>query len=169
MSYPQDLIERLQSLECSTIERFSFDGIETYARVSNVHDPDTITIIFENAGEMIKLNIRLEGIDAPELNSTLVSESKACIEGTKKLKELCADRVIRVVLGKYDKYGRVMSVIHTIEPIEGDLTCINDYLLKYQYVRTYSGGRKVKWTQSELKAVGTKKETSETSDASAIS
>lgn len=153
-----DLIERLQNLDCSVVKRFSFDGLSTLARVINIYDPDTITIAFEHNQEVIKINVRLEGIDAPELKSSNEAESHACVIGAKRLEELIGDKVIRVEFGKFDKYGRPMVRLYTLEPLEESLTCINEYLLKYQYVREYSGEKKVKWTEAELDSIGIKKQ-----------
>ena len=149
-----ELINRLEQLDCSKIKKFSFDGIKTYARVVKIYDPDTITIIFEWINQMIKLNIRLDGIDAPELKSKIKSESDACKKGINKLNELINDKIIYVIFGKYDKYGRILARINTLEPIENELYCINDYLLKYNYVRSYDGGKKVDWSADELNLTG---------------
>lgn len=150
-----ELVSRLQSLDCSSVPRFSFDGVDTYARVVNVHDPDTITVVFEFNNQLVKINIRIDGVDAPELHSSVQAEVDACVKGTNALKELIDDKVIRVELGKFDKYGRVLSRLYTIDPIdETGLSCINDYLIQHQYVRSYDGGKKVEWSQAELDAVG---------------
>lgn len=153
-----DAIDRLQEIDCDSIDRFSFDGIDTYAKVVKVHDADTVTIVFEWNNEIIKLNARLDGIDAPELKSKVLSESAACKAGTLRLQEIIDDKVVRVVLGKFDKFGRPLVSIYTLEPIEDDITCVNDYLIRYQYVREYDGGKKEHWGQNELLAAGTKKE-----------
>ena len=152
-----DLIKRLETIDCNSIERFSFDGIDTFARIVNIHDPDTFTIIFECNTQLIKLNVRLANIDAPELTSKVLAESSVCKAGIARLKELIGDKVIRVMLGKYDKYNRPLATIHTLEPIEDQLTCINDYLIQYQYVRSYDGGKKEPWSEEELAAAGTKR------------
>lgn len=151
-----DPITKLKNIDCSKVPRFSFEGIETYARVAKIYDPDTITIVFEQFGQMIKLNIRLDGIDAPELKSKIEAESNACKQGIQRMKELVEDKVVYVFLNKYDKYGRILARVQTLEPIEEGLSCINDYLLKYRYVRTYDGGKKVEWTQDDLNVIGKK-------------
>lgn len=156
-----EALRKLQDLDCSTVKRFSFEGIDTLARVANIHDPDTITIIFELNEKMVKINVRLDGIDAPELKSKIDAESNACLKGNLRLKEIIEDKVIRVVLDKYDKYGRVIARLYTLDPIEDDTTCVNDYLISYQYVRSYDGGAKAKWTQDELDSVGKKKQPSD--------
>ena len=48
------------------IELFSFDGIECPTLCVGVYDGDTITVILRVHGKIIKLKIRLYGIDAPE-------------------------------------------------------------------------------------------------------
>ena len=152
-----DLITRLQTIDGSCVDRFSFDGIETYAKVVSIHDPDTVTIVFEWNNQLIKLNVRLDGIDAPELKSKVPAESAACRAGTLRLQELINNKVVKVILGKFDKFGRVLSTIHTLHPIDDEITCINDYLIQYQYVRSYDGGKKLAWCKKELAAAGTKK------------
>ena len=151
-----DLINRLEAIDCASVERFSFDGIDTYAKVANIHDPDTITIVFEWNSQSIKLNVRLENIDAPELKSKVPAESAVCRAGVLRLQELIKDQVVRVVLGKYDKFGRVLATVHTLTPIEDGITCINEYLIQYQYVRSYNGGKKGLWSEEELAAAGNK-------------
>ncbi len=150
-----DLIQKLRSVDCASVPRFSFDGVETYARVTNVHDPDTITVVFEFNNEMIKMNLRLDGIDAPELRSLVQAEVDVCLKGIETLKAIIEDKVVKVSLGKFDKYGRILARVDTIDPVEGTLlTSINDYLIQYHYVRAYSGGKKGEWTSEELSFAG---------------
>lgn len=73
-----------------------------------------------------------------------------------RLEEIIKDKVVRVVIGKYDKYGRPLATLYSLEPIEDDITCINDYLIRYRYVKPYDGGGKSIWSDEELSVVGTK-------------
>lgn len=149
--------ERLQEINCASVSRFSFDGIDTFARVCNIHDPDTITVVFIWSDQPIKLNVRLDKIDAPELKSKIPAEAEVCRKGTKILQQLIGDKVVRITLGKYDKFGRVLSTVYSLQPIEDDLNYVNDYLLKYHYVRSYDGGKKLPWSKEELDTAGIKK------------
>jgi hypothetical protein len=144
-----DLLQTLTELDCSDIPRFSFDGIETLARVVNIHDPDTFTIVFEHYGKLIKTNVRLEGIDAPELHSTVQAESQACLNGINFLQSLIGDKVVKVILGKFDKFGRVLCTIYSLEQLDDGTT-------SYQYVRPYHGDKKLAWSDEEINSVGTK-------------
>lgn len=150
----QYLIKRLEKIDCSQVRKFSFEGIKTYAKVAKIYDPDTITIVFEYLGEPIKINIRLDGIDSPELKSKNLDESNACKKGIEKLKELIENKIIIVNLLKYDKYGRILASIDTLEPIEENTTNINDFLIKYNYARKYGGEKKLIWSKDELDKVG---------------
>ena len=148
------VIARLKDIDCSTVKRFSFEGVSTYARVADVHDPDTITLVLPFNKEMIKLSVRLDGVDAPELTSKIKSETEACKAGTVALSSLIQDVVVEVQLGKFDKYGRVLARVNTLDPIIDDITCINEWMIRFQYVRSYSGGKKQEWSEAELKNVG---------------
>lgn len=161
-----DQIKKLQELDCSKVKRFSFDRIETYARVENIYDGDTITIIFEWKNTLIKTNIRLDGIDAPELHSDVETERNVCLKGIDILNQMIGNKVVRVIMGKMDKYGRVLSIVYNLDNIN-----INQYLLDYNYVRAYKGGKKREWSQSELEVAGTKstKQTSITTRKTRIS
>ena len=150
----EKLINKLKEVDCSKVKRFSFEGIKTYAKVAKVYDPDTITIVFEYFGQMLKLSMRLNGIDAPELKSKIKDESDACKKGIKLMNDLLLDKIVFVELDKYDKYGRILGIVNTIEPIKDGLVCVNEYLLKYNYVRVYGGEKKLEWTQQELDNVG---------------
>ena len=144
-------IQKLQELDCSTVKRFSFDGIDTYARIVNIHDPDTFTIIFSWKDSFIKANIRLEGIDAPELHSEVEAERSVCLKGIDALNKIIGDKVVRVMIGKMDKYGRILSTIYTLDGLN-----INQYLIDNNYVRDYDGGHKGPWTYEELALAGSK-------------
>lgn len=138
----------LENLTLKDTPKFSFDNIETQAKVLKIYDTDTLTIAFIFNESPIKINIRLTGIDAPELKSDIDAEKQACILGRDKLKELLLDKIVNVKLYEFDKYGRVLADVY-IDEIH-----INQYLLKYNYVREYSGGKKFEWTKEELEKIG---------------
>ncbi len=147
-------IVRLRQLDCSKVKRFSFEGLKVYARVVDVHDTDTITIVFYWSDAPIKINVRLEELDSPELHSKIRLESEVCKQGRDRLKQIVQDQVVSVYLKKYDKYGRVLASVHTLQPIEGTQVCVNQYLIDYGYARSYDGGTKAKWTTEELLSAG---------------
>lgn len=159
-----EMEDRLKSLDCAQVERFSFSGTCALARVTNVHDTDTITVVFIWNDIPVRTNVRLDGIDAPELNSRNELEVEACLKGTKILKDMIEDKIVRIELGKYDKYGRVLGRVYALySPDEWSKSgcCVNEYLIKYQFVRPYSGGKKMTWSKEELMMMGVKRGTTE--------
>ncbi len=119
------------------IPKFSFDGIKTYAYVYSVFDADTITIIFEYRNEMIKYSCRLLGIDSPEIRTKDIEEKEKAIEARDFLRKLILNKVIKVELFKFEKYGRILANVYSKNKN------INQLLIKKNYAVPYFGGTKI--------------------------
>lgn len=148
----QELINQLNSLDIKKIPQFNFKGIETLAKVIRVHDCDTITIIFPFNDNFYKQNLRLAGIDAPELHSKNDAEALACRLGQKFLSDLILNKIIKIKMNDFDKYGRILSEIYLLEQFENEFDIIK-ILLNKKYVRPYGVDgnlHKEKWGADEL-------------------
>lgn len=137
----QQLITELNALNVKTVKEFSFDGFNCLAKVIRVHDPDTITIVFKYQNTFYKKNLRLNGIDAPELHSKIKSEADLCKAGQVYLSGLILNKIIKVHMGAFDKYGRILSNIY----LYPDNTDIIQNLITGGFVREYDGGHKDTW------------------------
>ena len=137
-------IKKLENLNLDSCEYFSFDGIETYAKVCKVYDGDTVTILFDYHGEIIKLSCRLLGIDTPELRSNNQKEKEYAIKARDYLANLILDKVVMVKFKKFDKYGRPLIVLYKRGIIAK--TNINKLMIKEKYALSYDGGKKQKFT-----------------------
>lgn len=140
----------LEKIDPETVERFSFKDIKTLAKVCKIHDPDTITVIFKFKKEFIKLNVRLEGIDAPEQHSKKETESSVCKLGIKALTNLIQGKIVNIHFGDFDKYGRVLARIELNSQISGGGLSVNNWLIESGYAREYVGGKKQEWDQDKL-------------------
>jgi len=98
-------------------------------------------IVFSYNDNLYKKNLRLNGIDSPELHSEIAEEAELCKAGQKFLSDLILDKIIRVAMGGNDKYGRVLSSIYTHETNED----IIQKLIDEGFVRPYDGGHKDAW------------------------
>lgn len=146
----QELIRRLNSVSLSDIKKFSFDGYTTYAKVLKVHDADTITLIFEYKDEIIKYNIRIDGIDAPELHSKISEEAALSKKGKDFLSNLLLYTIVKVRFKDFDKYGRALADIYTLtSPTSRRMldTNVSQILIQGGYVRPYDGGTKEDWSE----------------------
>lgn len=147
-STDQDLIKRLNSVSISDVKRFSFDGYSTYAKVIKIHDADTVTILFEYKNEIVKYNIRIQGIDAPEIHSKISKESTLSKKGKEYLENLILNCIVKVNFGDFDKYGRVLATIYALSPWSTkkiEEVDVSQLLIKGGFVRAYNGGTKEKW------------------------
>ena len=136
----------LMNTDPKSVQRFSFEGIETLARVVNIYDPDTFTIIFPYMNIITKLNIRVAGIDAPEKRSKVDAEKSLCYAGIDYLNALILDKIVYIKFGELDKYGRPLAIVYVLT--ENDI-CEEDNiankLILGGYARPYDGGTKEAW------------------------
>ena len=118
---------------------FNLDSFESYMKVINIHDGDTIKVITEIPGFGLRtLNIRLAMIDTPEINSNIELERKYAMKALNRLKELLKD-IVYVKILTADMYGRYLGVIYYSHLCEGD--SINNILVKEHLAYPYLNGR----------------------------
>ena len=117
-----------------------------YGKVIKVYDGDTITIATQlyNGSlvpkkEMYKFNVRLSGIDTPEIKTSNVVEHEHAIVARDALLTLVMGKVVRLENISYDKYGRILCKIFL-----DDLN-ICDWMVEHKYAVVYNGGTKHTW------------------------
>jgi endonuclease YncB( thermonuclease family) len=128
------------------------NGIKTLARVVKVIDGDTITVVIPLFDSFYKYNIRILGIDAPELHSTNVILKELALKARNRLVELIGDgsdfetnvHLVYLECKEYDKYGRLLCDVYTREKT----TLLSNVLLNEKLAYEYSGKRKL--TDSEI-------------------
>lgn len=115
----------------------------TYGKVIKVYDGDTITIATQlyNGSlvpkkDMYKFNVRLNGIDTPEIKTSNVAEHALAIIARDALSTLIIGKVIRLENISYDKYGRLLC-----KAFLKDLD-ICEWMVEHNYAVVYNGGTK---------------------------
>lgn len=108
-----------------TVPMFSFDGINTTAKVVKVYDGDTCRIVFPFKGDLIKITLRLRNYNSPEIRSSDLTEKKAAYDARDRLRELINNKLVRAELGKNGKYGRTLAKIYIDEN-----TCVNELMIE---------------------------------------
>lgn len=123
-----DKIRDMYRQHGSNTPYFSLKGVETYARVIDVYDGDTITLVFDVNGYFLKFKCRLVGIDTCEIRSknkenkrlaqlaknrlfnlitnTLIDEENSKKELVKYFDENMY--IIWIQCDEFDKYGRLL-------------------------------------------------------------
>lgn len=133
--------QELLEFDLNNAKSFIFENYDTIARVYKVYDGDTISILFKYKEEFIKDSCRLYGIDTPEISRTTDAEKELGYKARDYLKTLILDKIIRVEFIDFDKYGRPLINIYSIE----DNVNIVDLLIDNEYGRAYYGGKKLDW------------------------
>ena len=158
----------------SPIAEFSFAGLSTWAKVIDIYDGDTITIVFWYNGSLTKKKIRMMGIDTPEKSP----RRKDCLSEELREMEKKAARVLRDKL--YQKVGDRMAYVEFVESDNDDpfgralakvyggdrcdpshtnvedvrqWECANDYMLACGARPYFAKKKKKPWTQSELESI----------------
>lgn len=123
---------------------FTFDGNEYLAKCISVYDGDTITVAFKPFnctkcdGRVYKYNIRLSGIDTPEIRTSNQDEKKKALEIRDLLREKILNKFIIINCGKFDKYGRLLGYVYN----EDKSVCYNNWLIDQGFAYVYDGGTK---------------------------
>ena len=92
-------------------------------------------------GQSIRVNVRIRGIDAPEMKSRCAAEHAAALVAQDALRELLGQGSVSISnIGGAKYYGRVLADVTTAEggPVAAKM-------LALELVRPYAGGRRQGW------------------------
>lgn len=150
--------------------KFTLEGLKCEGRVVDIYDGDTMTCVIPVHGRMYKYDIRMKGIDTPELKSKNENEKKKAVDARNFLirKILCNVELdndfcclghnckrkdiqnffqkhvvlIWIQCYEFEKYGRLLADIY---PLSNKDECLSDCLVKFGYAVKYDGGTKSEW------------------------
>jgi len=125
-------------------------------KISKVIDGDTIQFIYLQGHKYpCKLNMRIEGIDAPEMKGCTEKERNAANSVKFLVHILLFDKIVWGKLHKWDKYGG--RVVGTILCPSNEQITLSEYLLQNDLVHVYDGKvKKQEWTEKELTRISAK-------------
>ena len=107
------------------------------ATIHNVVDGDTVDATVDLGFKIyFDMRLRLNGIDAPELNSSDVVVREAAKVTKARLVELVLDKTILLETFKVDKYGRYLADLYV------DGKKVNDMLIEEGMAVPYFGGKR---------------------------
>lgn len=122
-------------------EKASFAG-PVQGEVLRVIDGDTVTVrALVWPGQSIVVNVRIRGVDAPEMHSRCEDEHRAALRARDRLAALVGSGAVylsNIAGAKY--YGRVLA---DLETESGEAVAAR--LLGEEMVRPYRGGRRLAW------------------------
>lgn len=160
-------MNELNNIDINQINIWKLSGTQ-FCKIQKVYDGDTPTIIIKINKEFFAFNVRLIGIDTPEIHprnenlSKKESEHLLGIKARNKLIELVTDQSI-IIDKKYtndelkyifNKNKKIITVEFSNEQdkykrplvkLYDNNICINDILINQQYAKSYDGTTKEKW------------------------
>jgi endonuclease YncB( thermonuclease family) len=113
-------------------------------RVIKVFDGDTITIaakIHIPNSPLYRFQVRIDGIDCPEMKATNDSEKEIAIIARDKLNDKILGKWVELRHIDQEKYGRVLAEVWC-ESDNGKMECIKDWMLRNRLAVPYDGGTK---------------------------
>ena len=130
----------LNKMNNESLPLYSLNGHQTYAKVVDVYDGDTCTIIFKWEGKYRKFKCRCYGYDSSEMKPRLNIENREEIISKAKvakerLIQLTKD-IINIECLNFDKYGRLLVNLYK------DNCSINAIMVREGHGYIYHGGTK---------------------------
>jgi endonuclease YncB( thermonuclease family) len=143
-----DAVDGTYTMESS--RKFDLHGMQLWGRLVDVHDGDTVTVIVKLFDAMFTLNVRLLGINAPEMSviddgeaarlkllKVLTMTTSPIIMGKLKNPKLATRKemmtylsekvhVVRLDCKKNDKYGRVLANVSNANGVDAATTMLID-------------------------------------------
>jgi len=114
----------------------------TSGHVIKVYDGDTITIAskmpYENS-PLFRFNVRLNGIDTPEIKSKNENEKILAKKARDSLSQLIMNKNVTLKNVKNEKYGRILSDVYL------DDLHVNKWMIDQQFAVEYDGKTKKLW------------------------
>jgi endonuclease YncB( thermonuclease family) len=131
--------KELNMIEYNDTEAFTFPI--DYGKVIKVYDGDTITICSKlpyDDSPIYRFQVRLAGIDSPEIKSHTDTEKQKAIEARDALSSLIMGKFVSLKNVKNEKFGRILA----------DVFCrgihVNEWMLIHNYAVRYDGGTKIR-------------------------
>lgn len=141
----QPYIQPIVDVDPDAIDNFAFKG-RHIVQVAGVQDGDTVSFILRLNDFPLKLNLRLAGIDTPELRGKTENEKYRAHQARMRLIELLQwhpyspgmGTWAEVDLQNWDKYGgRVVG--HIYVKYHGETQSCSDILVHEKLARPYDG------------------------------
>lgn len=111
----------------------------TEGHVIKVYDGDTITLAskmpYENS-PLFRFNVRLQGIDTPEIKSKNENEKNLAKKARDALSQLIMNKVVTLQNVKNEKYGRILADVYL-----GELH-LNKWMIDQSFAVAYDGKTK---------------------------
>ena len=113
---------------------YTFAGCTFLAKIVEVHDGDSCAAVVKINDRFQKIQVRLKGIDAPDLKPKMEVPDREAImakaaESKRALTSMIALRVVRLMIHDFDKYGRFLATVYQRGSCMAVDINVNEYML----------------------------------------
>ena len=155
---PKDTTDNLNNCSPKDIPPFSLENLETFCRLVDIYDGDTITCIIPIFNNLYRFQIRLNGIDTPEIKTKIQNIKQDAICSKRRVIELTTSGKCQVYLKEelqkylednstilwikcrqFDKYGRILCDVYSNKD---DKYSISEILIQENLAVPYDGKTK---------------------------
>ena len=156
----------------------TLEGWSGLVRVVDVYDGDTVQVVLEDHGTIIRVKCRMSGIDTCEIRSRSPRNREAAFDARDRLASLVLDRdamefrgssrkavrraldetpsIVWARCGRSDKYGRTLIKLYA-RPADGEAPTPDDsfgaVLVRERLAYQYRGGRRLSESE-QLEVLG---------------
>lgn len=147
--------DKLRKISENNVPRVPEVGKIIPAKVTDVYDGDTITVIYLiNKKTPFRIRIRIEGLDTPEIRGSSPVEKQAAEAIKYHVQDMLLNKIVPIKVSKWDKYGgRVIGTVYLSNHTEENPKTLTTYLLDNGYAKEYSGKAKEDWDEEQLKGI----------------
>jgi len=135
---------KLNRLRSDNIDYFSLRGYYV-AKCVDVYDGDTCTVIIKFKNTYYRINVRLNGIDTPEIRTKNSEEKEAALKAKYDLEKLIKGKIVDLFIQKLDKYGRPLADMY-VEYENSTIHVVSYMLNELKHGYAYNGGTKQKFS-----------------------
>ncbi len=129
------------SLADNNTPLYSLEGLRTQAKCTSVYDGDTAYFAFRAGPGMpiYRYKCRMDGYNSAELRTKDPVEKAAGLAAKNALVDEICGKIVSIVVGKYDKYGRLLvTVLNGTENI-------NQKMITGGFGKPYTGRGEKQW------------------------
>lgn len=132
-------IKGLEDISLADCKAFTFEHLQTKAKVLNIYDGDTCTCAFNTFGlGIFKHKIRLSGIDTAEMKDHDQKIKTLAKKAKEFLVSKIENKIVFLKCYKSDMYGRILADIF----IDGEDKSMSQLLIDNGFALPYDGKKK---------------------------
>ena len=129
------------------IKKFTLKGKTYRAKVVDIYDGDTITVLIRYRLKTIKFKVRMLGYDSPEMrplwnNPNRFEIKKSAIKAKIALQNKIINKIVNLECGDFDKYGRLLGTVYINGGLCESSININQWMIYNGFGYKYNGGTK---------------------------